>query len=174
MDEHDRVIGTASRHEVHSRQLRHRAVHIFLFNPAGQLFLQQRSHTKDTFPGCYDSSASGHLDTGETYDACAIRELREELGIVVSLPALRPLHRFTARPETGQEFVWLYELMGEYIPQINTEEIMGGKFWELGQIESEILKKPSAFARSFIHIFQHCRQNGLKPSSDNSATRRTV
>ena len=32
VDERDCVIGRASRAEVHARRLRHRAVHIFLFN----------------------------------------------------------------------------------------------------------------------------------------------
>ena len=35
--------------------------------------------SKDSSPGLWDSSASGHLDCGEDYDACAVRELREEL-----------------------------------------------------------------------------------------------
>ena len=37
--------------------------------------------TKDTFPGAWDSSSSGHVDSGEDYDDCAVRELREELGL---------------------------------------------------------------------------------------------
>ena len=41
-DEHDNVIGQAPRSEVHARGLLHRAVHIFVFNTAGQLLLQMR------------------------------------------------------------------------------------------------------------------------------------
>ena len=77
----DRVIGHATRREVHARHLRHRAVHVFLFNPQGRLFIQKRAAGKDTFPLCYDSSASGHVDRGESYEACAARELEEELGL---------------------------------------------------------------------------------------------
>src|SRR5476651_2121401 len=105
VDELDRVIGQAPRVEVHARKLRHRAVHILLFNPQGELYLQKRSATKDSFPLCYDSSASGHVDTGEDYAACAVRELREELGITGG--PLQPLFKLDASPETGQEFVWV-------------------------------------------------------------------
>ena len=63
VDEHDRVIGVEPRGVVHARDLRHRAVHLFVFNAAGELFLQKRSAWKDRHPGKWDSSASGHLDT---------------------------------------------------------------------------------------------------------------
>jgi isopentenyl-diphosphate delta-isomerase type 1 len=81
VDEQDRVIGQAPRSEVHRRGLNHRAVHVLVFNQHGDLFLQKRSMKKDCFPGVWDSSASGHLDRGEDYDACAVREVREELGV---------------------------------------------------------------------------------------------
>jgi len=50
VDELDRVIGTAPRSEVHRRKLRHRAVHVLLFNTRAELFVQKRSAAKDTFP----------------------------------------------------------------------------------------------------------------------------
>src|SRR6478672_13109465 len=81
VDEQDQVIGRERRSEVHRLNLRHRAVHVLVFNSQGEVFLQKRSMSKDTFPGAWDSSASGHLDCGEDYDACAIRELREEIGL---------------------------------------------------------------------------------------------
>src|SRR5690349_2794495 len=81
VNERDEVIGQAPRSEVHRRKLNHRAIHVLVFNSRGHLFLQKRSMIKDCFPGAWDSSASGHLDRGEAYDACAVREVREELGI---------------------------------------------------------------------------------------------
>src|SRR5580692_2637126 len=80
----DEIIGRAPRHEVHARGLWHRAVHVLVFNARGEVFLQKRSVLKDTAKGKWDSSSSGHVDTGETYDACAVRELREEIGLTVT------------------------------------------------------------------------------------------
>ena len=80
VNEYDEVIGRLPRRMVHRDGHKHRAVHVLVFNSRGRIFLQKRSLTKDTFPGAWDSSASGHLDSGEDYDACAVRELREELG----------------------------------------------------------------------------------------------
>src|ERR1041385_3576545 len=81
VNERDEVIGCRSRGEVHRLGLLHRAVHVLVFNSRGQIFLQKRSMTKDKSPGLWDSSASGHLDSGEDYDASAVREVREEIGL---------------------------------------------------------------------------------------------
>ena len=69
VNERDEVIGQQPRSEVHRLGLMHRAVHVLVFNAAGQVFLQKRSMKKDRQPGLWDSSASGHMDTGEDYDA---------------------------------------------------------------------------------------------------------
>src|SRR5689334_6281393 len=89
VDASDKVIGREKRSEVHRRKLHHRAVHVLVLDPAGRVFLQKRSATKDTFPGAWDSSSSGHLSSGEDYDACAIRELEEEIGLQVDVPPER-------------------------------------------------------------------------------------
>lgn len=45
------------------------------------LLLQKRSRIKDSFPGCYDISAAGHIPAGADALSAALRELEEELGI---------------------------------------------------------------------------------------------
>jgi isopentenyldiphosphate isomerase len=100
VNERDEVVGQLPRREVHRQKLRHRAVHVLVFNGRGELFLQQRSLTKDNFPGVWDSSSSGHVDSGEDYDPCTLREVREELG--VQLPRVPDrLFKLEATPETG-------------------------------------------------------------------------
>src|SRR6266571_4356980 len=42
VNEEDEVIGEAARAEIHGNNLLHRAVHLFIFNPARELFLQTR------------------------------------------------------------------------------------------------------------------------------------
>ena len=46
VDAEDTVLRTAERAVVHREQLMHRAVHVFVFNTAGHLYLQRRSLTK--------------------------------------------------------------------------------------------------------------------------------
>src|SRR5437016_1786315 len=89
VNERDEVICQKTRREVHRLGHKHRAVHVLVFNSRGEIFLQKRSTSKDTHPGVWDSSSSGHLDCGEDYDACAIRELREEVGLLIEKPPQR-------------------------------------------------------------------------------------
>jgi isopentenyl-diphosphate delta-isomerase type 1 len=152
VDERDQVIGCRPRREVHQLGLRHRAVHVLVFNSRGQLFLQLRSMKKDCFPGTWDSSASGHVAPGESYDDCAIRELREELGLTLQTP-LEPLFKIAACPETGQEFVWVYRCQAEGPFTLQPEEIESGDWFSPPQISAWIARAPHEFASGFVRIW---------------------
>src|SRR5215831_21290390 len=89
VNERDEVIDRKPRSEVHRLGLLHRAVHVLVFNSRGRIFLQKRSMKKDRQPGLWDSSASGHVDSGEEYDTCAVRELGEEIGLKLQGPPPR-------------------------------------------------------------------------------------
>jgi isopentenyl-diphosphate delta-isomerase type 1 len=166
VDESDRVIGRALRAEVHARKLRHRAVHIFLFNERGELFVQKRSASKDSFPGRHDSSASGHLSSGEDYGACAIRELREELGLAVPSSRLQRHFKIEACEQTGWEFVWAYSLQTNEQPRINPDEIESGAFWPLTQLHARLAAHPGEFAPSFARVFAEFERCKLLAEGD--------
>jgi isopentenyldiphosphate isomerase len=117
------------------------------------LFLQKRSMKKDTFPGAWDSSSSGHLDTGEDYDACAVRELREEIGLIVDRAPSR-LFKIDACNETGQEFVWAYRLESEGPFTLHPEEIESGGWFTPEKITDCLAERPQDFAPSFALIWK--------------------
>ncbi len=162
VDGDDRVVGRATRGEVHARGLRHRAVHVLVFNPAGELFLQQRSMTKDTAAGLWDSSASGHLGAGEDYDTCAVRELREELGLDVRRTPRRWL-RLAACAETGQEFVWVYRLTTEHEARPNPEEIDRGVWLAPREVSRLVRERSAEYASSFRLIWRTLAARGEVP-----------
>ncbi len=81
VDERNKEIGVTTRREMRERNLPHRATFILVFNSAGQLFVQQRTTSKDIYPGYYDAVCGGVVQEGETYKESATRELAEELGI---------------------------------------------------------------------------------------------
>ncbi|MGH8093719.1 MAG: 16S rRNA (adenine(1518)-N(6)/adenine(1519)-N(6))-dimethyltransferase RsmA [Chthoniobacterales bacterium] len=147
VDENDCVIGTAMRREVHGNNLRHRAVHIFLFNRAGELLLQKRSRWKDRHAELWDSSAAGHVGAGEEYDATAARELREELGVTTDLVRVAKL---PASEQTGQEFIWLY--WGEEEGPFATAraEIDAVQFFPRKEVARWVEERPGDFAPGFI------------------------
>ncbi|CAN5435985.1 hypothetical protein BH18VER2_BH18VER2_05500 [soil metagenome] len=156
VDEMDRVTGAMARSEVHGNNLRHRAVHIFLFNPAGELLLQKRSRWKDRHPNVWDSSAAGHVGAGEEYDETARRELREELGVTTSLTRVTQL---PASEKTGQEFIWLYrgEHPGPFLPA--RSEIDAIQFFAPDMITRWIDERAGEFAPGFLECWQAYRHH---------------
>ena len=70
-----------ARKQVHADGDWHRAVHIWLYSSQGNLVLQKRSDSKDTFPGRWDVSVGGHVTSGDTVMQTALKEVEEELGL---------------------------------------------------------------------------------------------
>jgi isopentenyldiphosphate isomerase len=153
VNERDEVIDRQPRREVHRLGLRHRAVHMLVFNRRGQVFLQKRSLKKDREPGVWDSSASGHVDSGEDYDAAAVRELREEIGLDLKTAPSRRFKIF-ARPETDQEFVWVYRCEAEGPFVLHPEEIDCGDWFAPEEVTRWLSERPQEFATAFRLIWK--------------------
>ncbi len=153
VNERDEVIGQAPRSEVHRRGLMHRAVHVLVFNTAGQVFLQKRSMTKDRQPGLWDSSASGHVDAGEDYDACAVRELREEIGLLLPATPAR-LFKLAAGAETDQEHVWVYRGEAEGPFRLDPEEIERGGWFAPAEVTRWMAERSEDFASALLAIWR--------------------
>jgi isopentenyl-diphosphate delta-isomerase type 1 len=151
VDSHDKVIGTATRSEIHRRGLLHRAVHLFVFNPEGRIYIQRRSDSKDRHPGKLDSSAAGHVDPGETYERTAIRELEEELGIMAEV---KEILRVPASEKTDNEHVVLFDVMTEVEPSPNAEEIQWGGFMSREQVTQLMDDTPEDFVPAFILLWR--------------------
>ena len=149
----DEVVGRAPRREVHARGLAHRAVHVLVFNSRGEIFLQKRSMNKDRQPGVWDSSVSGHVDSGEEYDACAARELREEIGLSLARTPER-LFKLEACEETDAEFVWVYRCQNDGPFTLHPEEIECGGWFAPAEVTRWMAERPQEFASALLFIWR--------------------
>ncbi len=135
VDKNDQVVGHRSRRDIHRLGLCHRAVHVIIFNEKNQIFLQLRSMSKDTNPGLWDTSAAGHVDCGEDYDVCALRETTEELGIdLVSIP--ERLARIKPCKKTGMEFIQVYRAYHNGPFHLNSTESDAGRWISINQMDA--------------------------------------
>jgi 16S rRNA (adenine1518-N6/adenine1519-N6)-dimethyltransferase len=155
VDENDRVLGDAPRGEVHGNNSRHRAVHLFIFNGDGELFLQKRSRWKDRHPLLWDSSAAGHVEAGEEYDATAIRELEEELGVRTELSRVVKL---PCSERTGWEFIWLYRGQHDGPFRLAKAEIEHGEFFPAEVVSRWVKARPDDFAPGFLDCWAAFQQ----------------
>ncbi len=155
VDQNDRILRYARRSDVHGNNLRHRAVHILIFDQAGEVYLQQRSRWKDRHPLKWDSSAAGHVEGEESYEETARRELKEELDVNVPLEKLLKL---PASARTEHEFVWLYrgEIRGN--PILNRSEIEAGAFFPPAIIDGWVAARPEDFAPGFMECWTAYRE----------------
>ncbi len=150
VDQEDRIIGQASRKLVHEKGLIHRSVHILVFNSEKKLFLQKRSLQKDENPGLWDSSASGHVDSGESYEESASRELWEELGIKAKIDFWIKL---SASEKTLWEHVSVYKCISNEEMTLAPEEISEGNFWDVEELKNSINVDPEKFTSTLRIIF---------------------
>ncbi len=153
VDANDEVTGTATRGEVHGQKLTHRAVHVFVFNKHGDLLLQKRSMLKDLCPGLWDSSVSGHLDSGESYAAAAVRELDEEMGIVAEAPP-EEIASIAPGAETGWEHVRLYRIRHDGSLRFPSAEVDAAMWFPLAEIAAWITGRPTDFAPGFLECWK--------------------
>ena len=154
VDENDQVVGRDSRTNIHASGAYHRSSHILLYNTCGEIFVQLRSAMKDSGAGLWDSSAAGHLDSGETYEKCAIRELHEELGVLVDTSKLVALDKLHPDESNGFEFSCIYRVCSDQPLVLQPEEIDAGSWVTPSVLDRWIAKDPEKFTAVFKSIWR--------------------
>ena len=124
LDPDGNVVGRARRGDVHGNPaLRH-------VNPEGEYYLQKRSRLKRVAPGLWDTSVGGHVPTGESYEEGALRELAEELGILLpDASALERHHDWVWSTGFETEHTRTYLLRWEGAVRPDPVEVEEGRFW---------------------------------------------
>jgi 8-oxo-dGTP pyrophosphatase MutT (NUDIX family) len=165
VDERDVVIGRATRREVRARKLLHRGVGILCRNSAGAIYVHRRTDIKDVFPGRYDMFVGGMVGAGETYLDAALRELAEELGVVVA--ELSHVGRFLYAERDNPCWNQLFEVTWDGRVRPQPEEIAWGAFLSREELDGRLAEWPfSPDALAAYKIWQAWdarRQRDLPP-----------
>jgi isopentenyldiphosphate isomerase len=156
VDSSDNVIGSEERSIVYQKGLYHRLVRVLLFNNKGEVLLQWRSATEDTFPNTWDQSAGGHVDANEDYEIVAYRELEEELG--VKDVKLTLLGKFYTEGNIGEKIIKRFNTIfkadytGDFILQ--EEEVEKVKWFSKEELFKEIEIHPENFTDGLKSILR--------------------
>lgn len=151
----------------HREGILHGAAHVYLYcveEGRVHILLQRRSETKDSFPGCLDTSSAGHMEAGMDFRATAKKELWEELGIALPDGDLHEAFRFrcdTCDRFHGEEFhnreiftVYFAKIKKDTVFRLQSEEV-SEVLWKSGEEilqgqkdgNKEFCMNPEAFAR---------------------------
>jgi isopentenyl-diphosphate Delta-isomerase len=150
VNEKDEIVGQVNKEDHYKGANMLRSVQIFVYNSAGQLFVQKRAKNKKRFPSYFCSSEAGHVDPGENYDQALIRETKEELGIDLKE------YNFISKERTfvGKKY---YAMMAHYTAisddpiTLQEEEVESGAFYDIEEVKEMMKNNP--FTPSFIFLF---------------------
>jgi isopentenyl-diphosphate delta-isomerase len=152
VDPEDNETGVISKAECHDGDgLLHRAFSVFLFNPEGELLLQQRASGKRLWPMFWSNSCCSHPRQGESIEVAAVRRLQDELDVKASLEFV---YKFTYQAKfeaLGSEHELCHVFLGTLNGQAmrNETEIEALRFVSAHQLEQEFALTPDLFTPWF-------------------------
>ncbi len=150
--------------EVHQKGLRHKAVSVFVMRKNAVL-IQRRALGKYHTPGLWANTCCTHPDWDEPSIDCAIRRLRQELGIIGLYPAHRD--RIEYRAEVGgglteHEVVDIF--LAEAGPNLtlapNPDEVMETRWTDLYDLTAEVQRHPELFT-PWLRIYLEKHQDRI-------------
>jgi isopentenyl-diphosphate Delta-isomerase len=150
VDKNNKSLGTMEKLAAHSDNTPlHRAFSLFLFNPRGELLLQQRSHKKKTWPLEWSNSVCGHPRLYESSIKAARRRLSFELGITTAeISIALPDYRYRAEKDGIVENEICPVLVGytDEVPRPNHDEVEAIKWIPWKKWLLEIKNNPEKYS----------------------------
>lgn len=134
-------------------------VHIVVFNSLGEMLIQQRQPFKTGWSGMWDVSAGGSVIAGETVQQGAEREVREELGLEISLDGVVP--SLCLRFNEGFNEIYIVNADPDLNKlQLQPEEVRQVKWAGRDEILDMIDRGVFVtYNKSFIELLFHFRDN---------------
>lgn len=144
---------TVQKHIAHTYGIRHRTMHLFIYNSRREVLLQRRADVKPIQPGMWDVSCGGHIGAGESLEQTVERELAEELGLKagpgVEFWKNRSGTYFYQDAETGKCYfnneiypTFTYRWDGDPAQlDLQEEEVGAARFFTLDDIRDAVMEK---------------------------------
>lgn len=136
VNKEDEVVGQAEKNEVYKQLLCHRIVHVLIFNDEGKMALQLRHPNLSFAPNHWSTTVGGHVQSGESYEEAAKREMMEEIGVELPLEYFfKDFYHVDGQPE---KFIVCYKAKynGPFKP--DPEAVVKVDFFTLEEINKMI------------------------------------
>ncbi|MFG1929968.1 isopentenyl-diphosphate Delta-isomerase [Mycobacterium sp. NPDC048908] len=152
VDNNDVGIGFMTKAAAHDgRGTLHRAFSVFVFNPDGELLLQQRAAEKRLWPGRWSNSCCSHPRRGEPMATAVRRRVHEELGLCLTTAFL---FKFEYRAQfdahcAEHELCWVHVGRSADKPTVNRHEVAAWRYVDGPTLHDEIAAAPDRFTPWF-------------------------
>ena len=146
--------------EVHRRGLKHKAVSVFAMDDDNVL-IQQRALSKYHTPGLWANTCCTHPEWNENSADCAIRRVREELGMTGLTPVFRDQVEYRADVGNGlieHEVVDVFVMpdAGKTPITPNPDEVMATEWVNLYDLAAQVKRRPEKYSPWLrIYLEQH-------------------
>ena len=154
VDEQGKPTGEVMEKEkVHDLNLLHWEVAIFVMNDEGQILLQKRAATKRFDPNKWGLCA-GHVDSGESLEMAALRELNEEIGLRAEPGDLKILEEMDVRKrETNSHITrWYYIVTDQKEFAIQEEELSEVKWMDFAELMKRVREGDDSLVLGMRHM----------------------
>lgn len=122
VDENNKYIAKMDKYEAHKHPAKlHQAVSVWLINDKNQVLMQRRSAHKIVGAGWWANAICGNVRPSEIYSACALRRLKEEIGI--ENVQLKPVYKFKYKAYCNETY-GEYEFDQVYVGKFNGEPVL--------------------------------------------------
>ena len=131
-----------------------RFVKIIIADDENKIIVTKRSSNRKIFPNCYDFSVGGHVNSGESYNEAAYRELKEELGISnVKLKEIVYFSPFESKSNTFQKVYFLR--YNRDITNYDKNGIDRIYYMSIEEIKQLMIKRPDSFKTDYFVVIDY-------------------
>jgi len=159
VDENDSVIGKELKSKKRELGFISRVAAVYLVDSSGKFLMCRRADHKDDAAGLWDLAVCGNVESGETYEEAAKREMKEELDIECDLEMLGKFYEEVEATKGGllKVFCANFLAVSDEEPRLNDELSECRKMTFL-EIESELAKNPEKFCHGFQIDFENVKE----------------
>lgn len=141
---------------VHREGLRHKAVSVFVMH-RDQVLIQRRAMHKYHTPGLWANTCCTHPLWNEAPEACALRRLKEELGITGLYPSFRDQVEYRANVGGGMiehEVVDIFIAEAELTHKVapNPDEVMDVQWISFYDLAASVARRPNKYT-AWLQIY---------------------
>ena len=151
VDEDDQALGEMEKLAAHKEGVLHRAFSVFIFNPQGELLMQQRAADKYHGAGLWANTCCSHPQPGEDVLASAQERLQYEMGLRCKLEFS---HAFIYRAEVENNLIeheldHVFVGYSDQVPHFNPKEVQDYKWTAVPDILQNMEAHPERYTSWF-------------------------